>query len=262
MKSGDPDWNELVAQHRVDTALTEERAAEIWRGIVRERPEAAQLVLLLPGRPSARPRSSSVSFRTTSLVAALAVAAIATVLALVAWRRADPGTQKVAADRAVVLLETQFDLQPPDASAGPRGYTTVEAHDVTGVQPQRDRRTTYAKWNRCREAYAKAQLDEAERLCLRAAEYDPTYPPIHNTLGRIAADRGDLDGAQQRYATALEHDPEFVPALLGLSTCKVLLGDLDGAEEAVLRALSLAPDNERASTLAGRIRARRQRAPR
>lgn len=267
MSEPKPSWDDLVEQHRRAFHMSEEDAAAVWEKIVRAHPEADQLVLLrrrsfdAPGGHGVRWLRPAPAVGAGILCVLFVGAAMAARGAKNRAERSESRAEQSEAvlERGVTLLEAQAELQQPSHAQ----EAMYAARPAAGgdARPPRGRGAAHAAWTRCREAYDRSELAEAQRLCDAAKAADSTYPPIYNTLGRIEAERGNRDAAEELYQQALARDPNYVPALLGLSTCKILRRDLDGAEKAVIRALDLAPENERAGKLAARIRELRSKAP-
>ncbi len=75
----------------------------------------------------------------------------------------------------------------------------------------------------------------------RAAELDPTLPPVHATLGIIRLTQGDAEAAVREFELALIPSPADAGSLRGLASAYEALGRFGEAEAAYKRAIAAQP---------------------
>jgi protein O-GlcNAc transferase len=80
---------------------------------------------------------------------------------------------------------------------------------------------------------------EAKACYLRAIDLSPNLLQAHDSLGRIAHERGDLAAALKHYQNAIALDPDFTAAHANLATVYRKISRLDDAEASCRRALEL-----------------------
>jgi Flp pilus assembly protein TadD len=91
-------------------------------------------------------------------------------------------------------------------------------------------------------AYA-GNFDQAIIEYSEAAEGEPGYNLVHESLGRVLAQRGRLDEAIAHFKMAASAKPDSYEAYLGLGSALASAGRLDEAVRCYSRALELTPVN-------------------
>ena len=98
-------------------------------------------------------------------------------------------------------------------------------------------------------AEAGESLERAQRLAERAVRLDGR-PEMHDTLGYVAAKRGDLGAAEEHFRTALKAKPDYATARFHLGQILAERGQDDAALEMLRTALQTGPFPEADQTRA------------
>lgn len=87
------------------------------------------------------------------------------------------------------------------------------------------------------------QLELAALVCTQAIAKNPTYAPIHNTLGLIQNEMGRINNAVAEFGRAAELDPKFFEAQMNLATINLGFRGFDQAQAAYKRAIAVRPND-------------------
>jgi TolB-like protein/Tfp pilus assembly protein PilF/DNA-binding winged helix-turn-helix (wHTH) protein len=104
-----------------------------------------------------------------------------------------------------------------------------------------------------------AQVQPAERNCIKALSLDSRLAEVHSALGGLYTIRGDLGAAEKAYSAAIGIDPRAVDARSALADVYASQGRLDEAEAQFILAIELLPANWHGYSTYGRFLIDQQR---
>ncbi len=89
----------------------------------------------------------------------------------------------------------------------------------------------------------KQQLDLAALVASQALQKNPSYAPLHNTVGLIMVQLKNYNGAVKAFGRASQLDPKFFEAHMNYGAVNLSFRGFGEAEQAYRKALALRPKN-------------------